>query len=439
MTVNSLSLNLESAIDFIKKTLATDYEIHLSRTQGLSTSVRLSKTQSLQKYLDTSIGITIYLGQKSGYASGSDLSMMGLSKLVNSALSIAKHTENDPYSGLAPKDRLAWKIPKLNLYHPMMPSIEQMIDATSACEAVALAQTGINNSDGAELACLHSDDYYTNSTGLILNCLSSNHSLSCSVIAGQNDDMHTAYDYHTSLDWQGLTSVEIIGKQAADNAVEKLGTRTITSRICPIIFTAKVASGFFGHLLSALSGGNQYQKTTFLPNTLDKKIAPDWLNIIEDPLQVATLGSRTYDEDGVLKHKQSFIKNGVVKNYVMGQYSANQLKLPTTGNAGGLSNCYVSSTADIGLDKLIKTMDKGVVITELMGQGVNITTGNYSRGASGFLVENGQKQYPISGITIAGNLKEMMSKIITIGSDIDTRKKIKVGSTLIESMTISGQ
>lgn len=434
----ALESNIQIAIDALKKNKVSGYELELAQTEGISGSVRLGKTESLQKYLDTNIGITVYNGQKSGYASGSDLSIEGINNLVASAVSIAKYTEADPYCGLAPKDRLAFQAPDLALYHPDMPSVATMIELANTCEATALDNLNINNSEGAELSSFYSNGYYANSHDLLCHSRLSRHSLSCSVIAGVGSDMHTAYDYHNAISWHKLNKAQSIGQQAANHALEKLGSTTLASRTCPIIFSPKMASGFFGNILSGLGGGVQYKKTTFLLDTLDKSIAPNWLSIDERPNQVATLGSRAYDGDGVLKQNQFLIKNGMVQTYIMGQYSANQLGRQSTGNSGGLSNCYVASTVQHGLSQLIKTMDKGLVITELMGQGINITTGNYSRGAAGFWVENGQIQHPVSGITIASNLKDMLNNMVVIGHDCDDRNKIKVGATLIENMTVSG-
>ena len=251
--------------------------------------------------------------------------------------------------------------------------------------------------------------------------------------------MQTAYEYSIALDSNDLASPSTIGEKAASFAQKKLGSRNIKPQKCPVIFIPRQSSGLFSQLLGALSGSRQFKKTSFLLDSIGQSVMTDSINIYEDPLQLKTLGSRAFDLDGVSKKKQFFIKNGKVLTYLMGQYSANQLGLKTTANAGGVSNCYVESNYDGGLEELTKDMKKGLIVTDLMGHGINTTTGDYSRGASGFWVEDGQIQYPVSGITIADNLKTMLKNIIYVGNDIDLRSNLKVGSTLINEMTIAGE
>jgi PmbA protein len=251
--------------------------------------------------------------------------------------------------------------------------------------------------------------------------------------------MQTAYEYTTALDANELEASQKVGKKAAKLAQQKLGARSIPSQKCPVIFTSRLSGGLFSQLLGALGGSRQYKKSTFLLNSVDTIVLPEDISLREHPFAKKTLGAKAIDRDGVLKRAQYFVENGRVKSFVMGQYSANQLGLKTTANAGGVSNVIVESNFDGGLDEMIKTMDKGLVVTELMGQGVNGTTGNYSRGALGFWVENGEIQYPVSGLTIAGNLKDMLLGIVSVGNDVDYRSNIKVGSVLIEQMTIAGE
>lgn len=435
---NILENSLNQTIDLLKKSSANYYEISLSQEDGIASSVRMGKVDSLQKHLNTSIGITAYIGQKSGYVSGSDLSSQGLKSLVDSALSIANYTEADPFSGGAPDNRLAWQCPDLELFNPDIPSLDEMIESITSCEASALAVPGIENSEGCELSYFKAHRFYANAAGLVLNRRLSQHSLSCSVIASDKNDKQTAYDYHDVIAFSDLADVKTIGVNAANFALEKLGAKSLNSQTCPVIFTNKLASGLFRQLLKGLGGGAQYKKSTFLLDKLGEQITPDWLSIQEKPLQLATIGSQAYDGDGVLKQDQYFLKDGVVQSYVMGQYSANQLQQQTTGNSGGISNCYLPNSQTGGLDCLVKTMQTGLVVTELMGQGINLTNGNYSRGAAGFWVENGQQKYRVSGITIAGNLAQMLQDIVAISDDVDVRQKIKVGSTLISNMTVSG-
>jgi PmbA protein len=334
---------------------------------------------------------------------------------------------------------MAWKVPDLELYHPWNLDAKESVDIAMECEQIALEQPEIDNSDGAELASFKGESIYANSSGLIAELQNTKHTLFCSLIAKRNDEMQTAYEYGIALDSNDLTSASQIGLRAAKLAQEKLGSRHLNPQKCPIIFTSRQSSGLFSQLLGALSGSRQYKKTSFLLDSLGKEVLPKTINIYEDPLQVKTIGARAFDQDGVLKRKQFFIESGRVSSYIMGQYSANQLGLESTANAGGVSNCCVDANFDGGLVELTKGMGRGLIVTDLMGHGINITTGNYSRGASGFWVENGEIQYPVSGITIAGNLKSMMRNIISVGSDVDIRSNLKVGSTLISEMTISGE
>jgi len=327
----------------------------------------------------------------------------------------------------------------LELYHPWNLDAKKSIDIAMECEQIALEQPEINNSDGAELSSFEGESIYANSNGLIAKLKNTKHTLFCSLIAKRNDEMQTAYEYSIALDASDLTSAKKVGLGAAKLAQEKLDSRHLNPQKCPIIYTPRQSSGLFSQLLGALSGSRQYKKTSFLLDSLGKDVLPKTINVYEDPLQVKTLGARAFDQDGVLKKKQFFIENGRVSSYIMGQYSANQLGLKSTANAGGVSNCYIGSNFDGGLAELTKSMDRGLIVTDLMGHGVNITTGNYSRGASGFWVENGEIQYPVSGITIAGNLKSIMRDIVSVGNDIDNRSNLKVGSTLVGEMTISGE
>jgi len=352
---------------------------------------------------------------------------------------IAKYTQEDPYNGLAPKDRMAWDAPDLDLYHSWNLEAKQSIDIAKECEQNALEQDEIDNSDGAELSSYEGETYYANSNGLVTNIRNTKHSLHCSLIAKRDSEMQTAYEYSIALDSNDLMSPPKIGQNAASFAQKKLGSRNLKSQKCPVIFIPRQSSGLFSQLLGALSGTRQFKKTSFLLDSIDESVLVDSISIYENPLQLKSLGSRAFDLDGVLKSKQFFVKNGRVVTYLMGQYSANQLGLKTTANAGGVSNCHVESNYDGGLEELTKDLKKGLIVTDLMGHGINATTGDYSRGASGFWVENGEIRYPVSGITIAGNLKTMLKNVVHVGNDIDLRGNLKVGSTLISEMTIAGE
>ena len=437
--MNSLEQTTQLVIDLIKQNKATDFEFFIGKSSGVSTAVRLSNVETLQYHLDTSFDVSVYFGKNKGQATSVDLSKESLQKAIDSACMIAKYTQEDPFNGLAPKDRMAWEVPDLDLYHPWKLEAKQSIDIAKECEQIALEQNEIDNSDGAELSSYEGETYYANSNGLVTSIRNTKHSLHCSLIAKRDSEMQTAYEYSIALDSNDLMSPSKIGLKAASLAQEKLGSRNLKSQKCPVIFIPRQSSGLFSQLLGALSGSRQFKKTSFLLDIIDKVVLNESISIFEDPLKAKTLGSRAFDLDGVLKSKQFFVKNGIVSTYMMGQYSANQLGLQTTANAGGVSNCRVDSNYDGGLTELTKDMKKGLIVTDLMGHGVNATTGDYSRGASGFWVESGEIQYPVSGITIAGNLKDMLKNIVYVGNDFDQRSNLKVGTILISEMTIAGE
>ena len=437
--MNTLEQTTQLAIELIKQQKVSDFEISVGKSSGVSTTVRLSNVETLQYHLDTSFNVSVYIGKNKGQATSVDLSKASLKNAIESACLIAKYTQEDPFNGLAPSERMAWDTPNLDLYYPWNLDAKQSIEIAKECEQIALEQSEINNSDGAELSSFEGESVYANSNGLIANLKSSRHSLYCSLIAKRGDEMQTAYEYSVAIDSNDLTAPSKIGLEAARLAQEKLGSRHLGPQKCPIIFTSRQSSGIFSQLLGALSGSRQYKKTSFLLESLGSKVLPESISIYEDPLKLKTLGSRAFDQDGVLKKKQFFVEEGIVSSYLMGQYSANQMGLESTANAGGVSNCCVNSNFDGGITELTKSMDRGLIVTDLMGHGVNATTGDYSRGASGFWVENGEIKYPVSGITIAGNLKDMLKNVVSIASDVDFRSNLKVGSTLISEMTISGE
>ncbi|SFV88262.1 TldE protein, part of TldE/TldD proteolytic complex [hydrothermal vent metagenome] len=436
--MSSLEQTAYRAIELLKKYQVTDYEISLGSSSGVSTVVRLGEVETLQYHLDKSFDVNVFFGKKKGHASSVDVSAESLEKTIESACLIAKYTQEDPFNGLAPKELMAFERPDLDIYHPWELNARQSIDIAKACEEVALAQKEIDNSEGAEVSSFQGEGLYANSNDLIASENSTRHSLHCSLIAKRGNDMQTAYEYTTALDANDLEIPETVGKKVAELAQQKLGARSLEPQKCPVIFTPRLSGGLFSNLLGALSGSAQYKKSTFLLNSIDEIVLPEDISLFENPFAKKTLGAKAMDRDGVLKREQHFIEDGRVKSYVMGQYSANQLGLKTTANAGGVNNVIIKENFDGGLDEIIKVMGKGLVVTELMGQGVNGTTGDYSRGALGFWVENGEIQYPVSGLTIAGNLKEMLLGIVHVGNDVDKRSGIKVGSVLINQMTVAG-
>ena len=436
---SDLEQTAQYAIDLIKSSnVITDFEIALGSSSGVSTGVRLGKVENLEYHLDKSFDVNVYIGKSKGHASSVDLSKQGIVNTIKSAELIAKYTQDDPYSGLAPKELMAFKVPDLDMYHPWDLDPDHSVELARECESSALDEKYITNSDGAEVSSFQGESLYANSNELIAMQKGAKHSLNCSVIAKDGSDMQTAYEYTSALDSRDLEAPDIVGKKVAKLAQDKLGAKEIKSQKCPVIFTPRLSSGLIAELIGALGGSRQFKKTTFLQDSIDKLVLPKQISIEENPLVKKTIGAKAFDRDGVLKRKQYFVQDGRVVSYIMGQYSANQLGLKTTANSGGVNNVVVKHNFDLSFNDMVKNMDTGFIATELMGQGVNGTTGNYSRGALGFWVENGKIQYPVSGLTIAGNLKDMLLGVDSIGNDVDYRTNIKVGSIMIDEMTIAG-
>ena len=421
-----------------KNSKISSYEFLLSNSEGFSTSVRLGEIENFQHFNDQNFEINVFCGKRKGNSSTVDVSQDGLSKAIEAAYLIAQNSQEDPYNGLAPIERLAFSPPDIDIFYPWEIDPKETISIAKECEAIGLDQDKISNSNGAEISSYLGGVTYSNSNNYIVSSESTKHSLSLSLIASSKEEMETAYDYSSVIDATELLAPEKIGIKTAELASQKLGSRKIKSQKAPIIFTPRLASGLFTNIISGLSGSRQYRKNTFLLDSLGKKILPEYINIYENPLKKKTIGSKNFDSDGVQKQSQFFIKEGKVEKYILGQYSANQLKKQTTGNAGGVNNLEITSNLKGGYLELAKRMNKGFLVTELMGQGVNITNGNYSRGAAGFWVENGQISYPVSGVTIAGNLVDIFKQITLIGNDIDHRLNTKIGSILIDQMTIAG-
>ena len=428
---------IDKVKELLKKYKISAYEINLNIESGLSTTVRLGNVESIQYHQSQNFSIDVYSDNKKGSANSVDFTTESLKKTIEAAYLIAKYTSKDKYLGLPPKNKLAFNVPDLDMYYPWDLQSDKSVAISLECEQAALENKYVNNTEGAELSTFNSFITYANSKDLVISDKRSEHSLYCNAIAKNKSDMQVSYDYSVAIDNRDLKRAKFIGTKAAKLAVAKLNSSSLKSQKCSVIFHANIASGLFSALLSALSGTKQYHKSTFLLNSIDKIIFPDWINIYEDPLRMKTIGVRAFDSDGVKTKKQYFIKNGAIKSYLLSQYSANQLGSKTTANAGGVHNLIIN-TSKQNFKDLLKTMDEGILVTELMGQGINITTGDYSRGASGFWVENGEIKYPVSGFTVADNLENMFNNIVAISDDTDKRKNIKTGSVLISEMTIGG-
>ena len=435
--MTDLKSTVDLVIGLIKQAGIGEYEAQIGAASGISTAVRLQQVESLQKHLSQSFVISVYNGGKKGSASSVDLSKQGLAQAIEAAKTIAKYTSDDPFIGLADADKMAWQLPDLDLYYPWQLDAKHSIEMAKCCESAALDEQDIDNSEGAQLSSVEHQSYYLNATGLVAYAQHSSHTLSCSVIAQGKDEMQTAYDYDSVLDKNDLVQPQTIGSQAAIRARAKLAAGKLNSQKCAVVFSAELSASLLSTFFAAISGRRQYTKNTFLLNQQGKQVFPQWLDIEEIPHAKKTIGASAYDSDGVATQRKFIIKNGCLETYLLGQYAANQLGLETTANADGVHNCVISHNAK-DQQALLRQMDKGVLVTELMGQGVNLTTGNYSRGAAGFWVEGGRIQHPLSGFTIAGILPEMFQRIVAVGADIDRRKTIKCGALLIDQMTIAG-
>ncbi len=415
------------------------FELNAHTSIGTSFSVRMGEVENSTRYENQGLDITITNEGKSASISTVDISQNGITSAIEQVVSLATFSSVDEYNTLAPKELMPTQQVELDLYHPYDLTSSEGIKRALVCENGALAHKQVINSEGCEVASFYGTSYYFNSHDILLTQQKSSHSLALSVIASDaKGNMQTAYEYDNALAINELTSPEIIGSKCGDTATRKLNPQTISSGKYPVVLYHTVSASFIGSIFSALSGRAQYKKSSFLLDSLDSIILPEHMSITESPLTPHTIGARYFDSDGVVKTKRTFIDHGRVASYVLSQYSANKLGMTTTGNAGGVSNVRVDSAEIKTFNELIWGIDKGILVDEMFGQGVNYTTGDYSRGVCGFMIENGVITYPVSGITIAGNLKDMYQNITAIADDVDMRKNIKVGSVLLSSMTIAG-
>lgn len=422
-----------------KSSGATAAEAAVSMDIGLGVTVRKGDVETLEFHRDRGLGVTVYFGQRKGSASTSDFRAEAIRETVQAACDIARYTSEDTCSGLAPAERMATDIPELDLYHPWGVTADQAIEIAKACEHAGLeTDPRITNSEGATVNSHQGLRVYGNSHGFMGGYPSTRHSISCSLIGEQGGHMQRDYWYSVSRLAEELEAGESIGRMAAERTVRRLDARRLGTRQVPVIFAAEVATGLFRSFTGAIRGSNLYRNSSFLLDHLGKPVFPEFMHIYEQPHLPRALGSAPFDNEGVATSPRDLITDGVLQGYVLDSYSARKLDMETTGNAGGVHNLSVD-TSDKDIHALVQEMDTGLLITELMGQGVNIVTGDYSRGASGFWVENGQIQYPVEEITVAGNLKQMFKHIVAIGNDIETRGNIRTGSVMIESMTVAGE
>jgi PmbA protein len=427
------------ALDTAHQLGATEAEAGVSVDTGLSVTARLGEVETLEYQRDRGMGVTVYRGRRKGSASTGDLSEQAIRDTVAKAHSIAGFTAEDECAGLPDPDTIAREFPDLDLNHPWPIEPDAARDLAVACEAAALAvDKRIGNSEGATLSSHRGLRVFGNSIGFLGGFASSLHSLSCVVVAQDAGEMQRDYWYSSVRDWRELEDGEAIGKRAAQRALRRLNARKLSTINAPVLFVPELARGLFGSFLGAVRGGSQYRRASFLLDAAGQQVFPSWMQLSERPHIPKALGSSPFDSEGVATRDREIVADGILTGYVLSTYSARKLGLKTTGNAGGVHNLLVSSGTD-DFAALLRRMQRGLVVTELMGQGVNGVTGDYSRGAAGFWVENGEIAFPVHEITIAGNLKDIFRQIVSVGTDVDARGSIRCGSVLIEQMTIAGE
>ena len=438
LTRPDLAALVAFALEEARAERASQAEVGVSLDTGLNVTVRLGEVDTLEYQRDRGLGITVYFDHRKGSASTADLRREAIRDTVLKACSIARFTAADECAGLADAQLMARELPDLALSHPWEISPEAAIEIARACEAAALAvDPRVRNSEGASLGTHRGMRVYGNSHGFIGGFESTSHSLSCAVVANAGDEMQRDYWYTTARDWHELEQAERVGRESALRTVARLGSRKLTTRRAPVMLTPEMARGFFGHFLTAIRGGSQYRRSSFLLGAAGQQIFPSFLQISERPHILKGIGSAAFDSEGVATRDRELVQDGVLQGYILSAYSARKLGLQTTGNAGGVHNLLVAHGAD-DRPALLRRMDTGLLVTELMGQGVNTVTGDYSRGASGFWVERGEIQYPVHEITIAGNLRDLQRGIVAVGSDVDARGTVRTGSVLLGEMTIAG-
>lgn len=437
-TLNELENFCQVVLEQAKKEGATDAEVSASCDLGFTAQARLGAVETIEHHQDYGIGLTVYLGQKTGTASSSDLSTDAINAMVTKAIAIANYTQDDPSAGLADKAWLATTIPDLSLDHPWDITPAEAIELALACEQHALNYDArIKNSEGVTIDTSRDLSVYANSLGFQGGYYKTLHHASCSLVAMAHDAMQRDSDYTIARHFSDLTDLNQMAETAAAKTVQRLGARKIATCKLPVIIRADLARSFWRTLLQAMSGSAIYRHASFLEGKLAKRILPEFITLSQRPHLLKGLASEPFDDDGVATQDRDFILQGIFNSYIMGTYSARKLGMQSTGNAGGTQNILVSH-GDKNLTDLCRDMGKGLLVTEMIGQGVNLVTGDYSRGAFGFWVENGVIQHPVEGITIAGNLNDMLANLVAVGNDIDTRGSIQTGSVLLAEMTIAG-
>ncbi len=437
--ITSLTQIAETALVVARNGGADQAEVALSADDGLSVTVRLGELESVEHHRDRGLAVTVYRGGRKGTASSADLSAAGIEAVVGRALSIATFTEIDPHAGLAPAERMAVNPPDLELAFPWPLSVDEAESVAREAEASARGfDSRISNSDGATVASGTAMKVYANSHGFSGGYPVTSHSMSCAVVAAENGAMERDYWYSVARDPARLMPAEALGRRAAERAVRRLNGKPVMSQTVPVVFPPEMARGLIGHFVAAIAGGAQYRKATFLLDALGEQVFPSIVSIQEDPWICGAMGSAPFDNEGVATAPRALVENGILNGYVLSSYSARRLGMESTGNAGGTHNLVVAATVDSDVDGLCADLERGFLVTELMGQGVNTVTGDYSRGAAGFWIEAGKIAHPVNEVTIAGNLRDMFAAIDAIGNDVDTRSSVHIGSVRLGAMTIAG-
>jgi PmbA protein len=426
------------ALAYARERGATAAEVEVSEGYGQTVTVRRGEVETIEYNRDKGMGVSVYIGQQRGHASTSDFSPKALRDAVDAALSIARFTAADDCAGLADPELLAREVPDLQLWHNWALPVERAIEIATACEDAGFAaDKRVSNSEGASVSTQESHFVYGNSHGFLAGYPSSRHSISCSLIAGEDEGMQRDDWHDVARAAHDLEAPEAVGRRAAQRAVRRLNARKIATTQVPVLFEAPIASSLLGHFVAAVSGGSLYRKSSFLLDSLGTQVFAPLVHISDLPHVPKGLGSGAFDAEGVATQAREVVQAGVLQGYFLASYSARKLGMRSTGNAGGNHNLVLRDTGD-DFAALLKKMQRGLLVTELMGQGVNQVTGDYSRGAAGYWVENGEITYPVQEITIAGNLKEMFRDIVAIGNDVLRRGSRQCGSVLIEKMTIAG-
>ena len=431
---------VSQVLDEARRAGATSAEAAASQDAGLSVNVRLGEVETLEYHKDQGIAVTVYMGQRKGTASTSDLKPESLREAAEAACRIARYTAEDPCAGLADPALMAQDYPALDLDHPWGLTADEGIEIARACEAAARERDArIVNSEGAGINSFRGTAVYGNTHGFVGGYATTRHSLSCSVLAGDDDgNMQRDYWYTVARHRDALQAAGAVGVEAADRALRRLGGRRLSTRRCPVLYSPDVARSVLGHFIAAIRGSTVYRKASFLVDRLGEPIFPEFVHIHEQPHIPRALGSAPFDNEGVATRARDLVSGGRLESYALDTYAARKLGMQSTGNAGGLRNLTIDP-GPMDFEQLLAEMGTGLLVTELIGHGINMVTGDYSRGAAGFWVENGQIQHPVEEITVAGNLKDMFRDLRAVGSDMDLRGNVRTGSLLIDGLTVAGE